>query len=172
MLDEAQEVQLEEASNSMKGRYLTFALGEEHFGIGINFVKEIIGLQPINPIPEAPEHIKGIVNLRGRVFPVIDMRLKFRKKPEPYTDRTCIIVIDTSAHSVGLIVDRVAEVLSMKDEDISPPPASWTGAGRRYLSGIGRQGEHIILLLDCEKLFSEEEITIQQEHDSKGELTA
>lgn len=159
MLDE---VQLEDVSDSLKGRYLTFALGQEAFGIGINFVKEIIGLQPINPIPEAPEHIKGIINLRGRVFPVIDMRLKFKKQPEPYTDRTCIIVIDTKEHAVGLIVDRVEEVLSMKDEDIAPPPGSWTGAGRRYLSGIGKQEDRVILLLDCEQLFTEEEMTIQQ----------
>ena len=165
MLDE---VQLSDVSDSMKGRYLTFALGEEVFGIGINCVKEIIGLQPINPIPEAPEHIKGIVNLRGKVFPVIDMRLKFKKQPEPYTDRTCIIVIDAGENSVGLIVDRVAEVSTMKDEDIAPPPAKWAGAGGRYLSGIGKQGEHIILLLDCEKLFTEQEITLQG-NDSKGE---
>jgi purine-binding chemotaxis protein CheW len=71
-------------------------------------------------------------------------------------------VIDTKENSVGLIVDRVAEVLSMKDEDIAPPPGSWTGAGRRYLSGIGKRDGHIILLLDCEKLFTEDEITIQQ----------
>lgn len=166
MLDE---VRLEDASDSMKGRYLTFALGDEVFGIGINYVKEIIGLQPINPIPEAPEHIKGIINLRGKVFPVIDMRLKFKKLPKPYTDRTCIIVIDTKENSVGLIVDSVAEVLTLKDEDIAPPPGSWTGPGRRYLSGVGKRGEHIILLLDCEQLFTEEEITINQEHDSKGE---
>ncbi|MGE5494192.1 MAG: chemotaxis protein CheW [Burkholderiales bacterium] len=162
MLDETQ---LEDVSDSMKGRYLTFALGEEVFGIGINFVKEIIDLQPINPIPEAPEYIKGIINLRGRVFPVIDMRLKFKKQPEPYTDRTCIIVIDTKENSVGLIVDQVAEVLSMKDEDIAPPLGEWTGTSRRYLSGIGKQDNNIILLLDCEKLFTEDEITIRQTED-------
>ena len=159
MLDE---VRLEDASDSMKGRYLTFALGDEVFGIGINYVKEIIGLQPINPIPEAPEHIKGIINLRGKVFPVIDMRLKFKKLPKPYTDRTCIIVIDTKENSVGLIVDSVAEVLTLKDEDIAPPPGSWTGPSRRYLSGVGKRDDHIILLLDCEQLFTEDEITIQQ----------
>jgi purine-binding chemotaxis protein CheW len=82
MLDE---VQLEDVTDSMKGRYLTFALGEEVFGIGINFVKEIIGLQPINPIPEAPEHIKGLINLRGKVFPVIDMRL--HRQDLHYRDR-------------------------------------------------------------------------------------
>ena len=162
MLDGVQEVQFEDVSDSMKGRYLTFALGDEVFGISISFVKEIIGMQPINPIPEAPEHIKGIINLRGKVFPVIDMRLKFKKSPEPYTDRTCIIVIDTLENSVGLIVDRVAEVLTLKDEDIAPPPAAWTGPARRYLSGVGKRGDHIILLLNCEQLFTEDEITIQQ----------
>lgn len=160
MLDE---VLMKDTADSMKGRYLTFALGQEVFGIGIDVVKEIIGLQPINPIPEAPEHIKGLINLRGKVFPVIDMRLKFKKQPEPYNDRTCIIVINAKENAVGLIVDRVAEVLTLKDEDIAPPPGSWTGPGRRYLSGVGKRGDHIILLLDCDQLFTEDEITIQQE---------
>jgi purine-binding chemotaxis protein CheW len=156
MFNEEQQL-LEEASDTMHGRYLTFALGEEVFGIEIRFVTEIIGLQPVNPIPETPEYIKGVVNLRGKIIPVIDMRLKFKKQPVPYTDRTCIIVIETVSFSVGLIVDRVAEVLALADGEIVPPPAAWTGAGRRYLSGIGKVDGQVKLLLDCEKLFTEDE---------------
>lgn len=155
MLEETELV--EEMADTMRGRYLTFALGEEVFGIEIRYVTEIIGIQPINPIPESPEYIKGIINLRGKIFPVIDMRLKFRKPPVEYTDRTCIIVIETKAFSIGLIVDRVAEVLTMDDGDIVPPPDAWAGAGRRYLSGIGKVDGQVKLLLDCEKLFTEDE---------------
>ena len=156
MLDE--ELMADSAADTMKGRYLTFLLGEEVFGIEIRFVTEIIGIQPISPIPETPEYIKGIINLRGKIFPVIDMRLKFKKQPEPYTDRTCIIVIETAGFSVGLIVDQVAEVLTMGDSDIVPPPSAWAGAGRRYLSGIGKVDGQVKLLLDCEQLFNQEEV--------------
>jgi len=143
--------------DTMRGRYLTFALGEEVFGIEIRFVTEIIGIQPVNPIPETPDYIKGIINLRGKIIPVIDMRLKFKKQPEPYTDRTCIIVIETTSFSVGLIVDRVVEVLTMVDGDIVPPPNAWVGAGIRYVSGIGKVDGQVKLLLDCEKLFTDDE---------------
>ena len=159
MLDEEQLI--DSTADTMKGRYLTFMLGEEVFGIEIRFVTEIIGIQPINSIPEAPEYIKGIINLRGKIFPVIDMRLKFKKPQEEYTDRTCIIVIETTALCVGLIVDRVAEVLTMSDSDIVPPPGSWAGAGKRYLSGIGKLDGQVKLLLDCEQLFSDEENDIK-----------
>ena len=144
-------------ADTMRGRYLTFALGEEVFGIGIRYVTEIIGMQPVNAIPEAPDYIKGIINLRGRIIPVIDMRLKFRKPAVAYTDRTCIIVIETASFTVGLIVDRVAEVLTMGDGDIVPPPNAWAGAGKRYLSGIGKVDGQVKLLLDCEQLFTVEE---------------
>ncbi len=144
-------------ADTMRGRYLTFALGEEVFGIGIRYVTEIIGMQPVNAIPEAPDYIKGIINLRGKIIPVIDMRLKFKKPSVAYTDRTCIIVIETASFSVGLIVDQVAEVLTMGDGDIVPPPSAWAGAGKRYLSGIGKVDGQVKLLLDCDQLFTVEE---------------
>ncbi len=144
-------------TDTMRGRYLTFALGEEIFGIGIRYVTEIIGMQPVNAIPEAPDYIKGIINLRGKIIPVIDMRLKFKKPSVAYTDRTCIIVIETASFSVGLIVDQVAEVLTMGDGDIVPPPSAWAGAGKRYLSGIGKVDGQVKLLLDCDQLFTVEE---------------
>ena len=155
MLDEQE--RMEEVADTMHGRYLTFALGEEVYGIEIRFVTEIIGIQPVNSIPEAPDYIKGVINLRGKIIPVIDMRLKFKKQPAEYTDRTCIIVIETQTFSVGLIVDQVAEVLVMADGDIVPPPDAWVSAGRRYLSGIGKVDGQVKLLLDSEKLFTDDE---------------
>lgn len=142
--------------DSMRDRYLTFVLGNEAFGIEIRFVSEIISIQPINFMPEVPEYIKGVVNLRGKVFPVIDMRLKFRMNPIPYTERTCIILVDAAKYQAGLIVDSVAEVLPLTADDIAPPPAAGK-FGNRYISGIGKKGNRVTLLLDCEKMFTEEE---------------
>lgn len=151
---------VEEQEDTQHGRFLTFALGEEDYGIEITFVTEIIGMQPISRIPEVPEHIKGIINLRGKIIPVIDVRLKFKKEAVEYTDRTCIIVIDTGELSVGLIVDNVAEVISINDEDIAPPPDVRTGIQNRYIQGIGRVGEKVKLLLNCEALFIDEEVDV------------
>ena len=148
---------IEQQEDTMRGRFITFSVGMEMYGIEIRYVTEIVGIQPVNQLPETPEHIKGVINLRGKIIPVVDMRLKFKKEPQAYTDRTCIIVIDTRDISAGLIVDEVSEVLGIDDEDISPPPSSGTGAHCRYLAGIGKVGKEVKLLLDCEKLFNDDE---------------
>jgi purine-binding chemotaxis protein CheW len=147
----------DDMEDTQHGRFLMFDLGEEVFGLEISYVTEIIGMQPISGLPETPDYIRGIVNLRGKIIPVIDMRLKFKKSSIDYTDRTCIIVIDTGLFSVGLIVDSVAEVLALSDDQIVPPPDTRTGIQNRYIKGIGKTEERVALLLDCEKLFSEEE---------------
>lgn len=148
---------------SPHGKYLTFLLGKEVFGIDIRYVTEIVGIQKISGLPEAPAYMKGIINLRGKIIPVIDMRLRFRKETCPYTDRTCIIVIDLSDMAIGLIVDRVDEVAAIPDGSIVPPPAFRTGYPNRYIMGIAKSGEDIRLLLDCERLFQDDEIeTISQ----------
>ena len=143
--------------DTMKGRFITFVVDRETYGIEIKYVTEIVGIQPINSLPETPDHIKGVINLRGKIIPVVDMRLKFKKEPMAYNDRTCIIVIDTRDISAGLIVDEVAEVLAIEDENISPPPTRGTGANCRYLSGIGKVENEVKLLLDCGALFAGEE---------------
>lgn len=153
----------EQQEDTMRGRFITFAVDREMYGIEIKFVTEIVGIQPINNLPEVPDHIKGVINLRGKIIPVVDMRLKFRKEPMAYNDRTCIIVIDTMDISAGLIVDEVAEVIAIDDENISPPPKRGTGADCRYLSGIGKVGKEVKLLLDCETLFNNTEIEHLQE---------
>ncbi len=158
-----QEQKNEENEDTQYGRFLTFTIGEEVFGIEIRYVTEIIGMQPITQLPEVPDYIKGIVNLRGKIIPVIDVRLKFKKEPVEYNDRTCIIVIDTQEISVGLIVDNVAEVMTIDDENIVPPPDYRTGVQNRYIRGIGKVGDDVKLLLDCEKLFKEEETKIIEE---------
>lgn len=147
-----------EQEDTQHGRFLTFSVGKEDFGIEIGYVTEIIGMQPITGIPETEDYIKGIVNLRGKIIPVVDMRLKFKKEPSEYTDRTCIVVIETSEMSVGLIVDKVSEVLTIDDKEIAPPPDYKTGIKNRYIQGIGKVGGEVKLLLDCKKLFNEDEI--------------
>lgn len=144
--------------DTQKGRFLTFTLDGEVYGIEIRHVTEIIGIQAITKVPEVPDYVKGIINLRGKIIPVIDVRLKFGKEAMEYNDRTCIIVIEIGEVSVGLIVDNVDEVLTIEDDAIAAPPASKTGFENRYIKGIGKAGENIQLLLDCEKLLKNEEI--------------
>lgn len=140
------------------GRYLTFSLEKEEFGIAINYVNEIIGMQKINDIPEVSSFVKGIINLRGSIIPVIDMRIKFKKQPCEYDDRTCIVIVNINGISAGLIVDKVSEVLNIDDSEIAPPPDFRTGFQNRYINGIGKLKDRVVLLLDCEKLFKDDEL--------------
>lgn len=148
---------IENLEDTQHGRYLTFILGEEVYGIEIQYVTEIIGMHVITKLPELPEHIKGIINLRGKIIPVIDIRLRFKKEALEYTDRTCIIVIDIEDVTVGLIVDQVDEVITFEDGDIVPPPDYKTGIQNRFIAGIGKKEEHVTLILDCIRLLTEEE---------------
>jgi purine-binding chemotaxis protein CheW len=149
-------VELEE--DTQKGRFLTFSLGKESYGLEINYVTEIIGIQPITEIPELPDYIKGIINLRGKIIPVMDVRLRFKKAPKEYNDRTCVIVIDIKDISIGLIVDSVSEVITIPNEDIVEPPQMNKGLQNRYIKSIGKVGSEVKLLLDCEMLLTDGEI--------------
>lgn len=143
--------------DTQKGKFLTFSLGKEYYGIDIMYVTEIIGIQAITFVPELPDFIKGIINLRGKIIPVMDARLKFKKEPEEYNDRTCIIVIDVLELSIGIIVDAVSEVLNISEENIVPPPNLNSG-GRKYIKSVGKSEENVTLILDCEKLLDESEM--------------
>ncbi|NMD69133.1 purine-binding chemotaxis protein CheW [Bacillus sp. DNRA2] len=147
---------LEEEGSTMKNRFLTFVLGNETYGIEIEYVTEIIGLQPVTEIPELPEYIRGIINLRGKIIPVMDVRLRFKKPFKEYNDRTCVVVIDIEDISIGLIVDSVSEVLAIPEEDVVPPP-DVNKTGNKYIKGIGKTGNEVKLLLDCNKLLNEDD---------------
>lgn len=108
-------------------------------------------------MPELPDYIKGIINLRGKIIPVLDVRLRFKKESKEYNDRTCIIVIDIGDISVGLIVDSVAEVIAITENDIVPPPDENTGFHNKYIKGIGKVGDEVKLILDCSRLLSDED---------------
>ena len=152
------QVNMIEEENTQKGRYLIFSIDNENYGIEIQYVVEIIGIQTITEIPGLPDYVKGIVNLRGKIIPVIDIRLLFKKEPKDYNDRTCIIVIDIKNISIGLIVDTVSEVITIPEQDIVEPPQINKGAYNKYIKNIGKVGSDIKLLLDCEKLLSEDEL--------------
>ncbi|NTW05839.1 MAG: purine-binding chemotaxis protein CheW [Peptococcaceae bacterium] len=146
----------EQEEDTMKGKYLTFSLGSEYYGIEIKYVTEIIGIQTITEVPDMPEYIKGIINLRGKIIPVMDVRLRFKKAPREYNDRTCVIVIDIKDISIGLIVDMVAEVTNIPDTEIVDPPDVSKGENR-YINGIGKVAGEVKLLLDCFRLLDEED---------------
>ncbi len=145
-----------EDEDTLQDKYLIFSMGNELYGMEIRYITEIIGIQPITQVPEMPAHIKGITNLRGKIIPVMDARLRFRKEARKYDDRTCIIVLDTANLSVGLIVDSVAEVLTLREEDIAPPPEI-KAAGHKYIKGVGKAGGIVRLLLDCQRLLTDDE---------------
>ncbi len=147
-------LQMEE--DTQKGKFLTFAIGNENYGIEICYVTEIIGIQAITEVPELTDYIKGIINLRGKIIPVMDVRLRFKKQSKEYTDRTCIIVIDIRDISIGLIVDTVAEVLSISDDNIVSPPQLNKGVQNGFIKAIGKDGDSVTLILDCNKLLSDD----------------
>jgi len=144
---------LEQEEDTQKDRYLTFMLGNEGYGIEIQHVTEIIGIQPITEIPEIPQYIRGVINLRGKIIPVMDVRLRFKKIFREYNDRTCIVVVDIGEVSIGLIVDSVSEVLSITEAEIVTPPDMGQGKNR-YIEGIGKVGSDIKLILDCDMLLN------------------
>lgn len=154
------EESLEVGEDTQKGKFLTFLLGKEVYAIEIKFVIEIIGMQPITEIPELPEYVKGIINLRGKIIPVMDVRLRFKKEPRDYNDRTCIIVVEVENILLGLIVDNISEVMSMADEDIVPPPEINKSTESRYIKGIGKVGNDVKLILNCEKLMNDKDVEI------------
>ena len=143
----------EDALDDLKGRYLTFFIDDTCYGIELLYISEIIGVQPITHIPGLPVYFKGVINLRGKVAPVIDVRLKFGQEERPHDDKTCIIMVNISDMQVGLIVDMVADVVSMDDAIRNPPPENGMRSGDRYLSSIANVGGKVVLNIDCEKFF-------------------
>lgn len=159
-----------EDEDSMKGRFLTFIVGKEAFGIEIKNVVEIIGIQSITEMPETPEYIKGIINLRGKIVPAMDVRLRFKIPSKEYDDRTCVIVVNISDISVGLIVDSVAEVMTIPSSDITDKPELGTKNSSGYIKNIGKTEDKVILLIDCEKLLTEPELEREFERELEQEL--
>ncbi len=147
----------DENEDTQKDKYLTFHIAEEDYGIEISCVTEIVGMQHISEIPEMPAFIKGVINLRGVVIPVMDVRLRFGMAPRAYDERTCVVVVRMGETAVGLIVDTVKEVLGIPESSITEPPRVASAKGARYVKGIGRMDGSVKILLDIDALLHEEE---------------
>ncbi|MBC8552671.1 MAG: purine-binding chemotaxis protein CheW [Candidatus Brocadiales bacterium] len=145
-------------TSALEGKFLTFILGSEVYGIEILKVREIIGLMNITTVPQTPEYMKGVINLRGKVIPVIDLRLKFSMPEEEHTQETCVIVVEVNNTSIGIIVDSVSEVLDIKGGEIEDTPSFGQGIDTSFIMGLGKVKEKIIILLDIETVLSSEEL--------------
>jgi purine-binding chemotaxis protein CheW len=153
--------------DSREGKYLTFALGEEEYGIGILKVKEIIGMMPITSVPRTPDFVKGVINLRGHVIPVLDLRLKFGMEPIDYTDRTCIIVVEIAdgdgQSRIGIVLDSVAEVSQIKSGEIENTPMFGTRLNTDYILGMAKIDGGVKILLDIDRVLMADELTALEE---------
>ena len=154
-----------EIDDNQEGLYPTFSIADDTFGIGIRYVREIIGIQPITVIPEFPEHIKGVINLREKIIPVMDVRLRFGTPAQEYDGRTCIIVVTIHDTSIGLIVDRVAEVIAIPNTQIATPPEI-NQREVSYIEGFGKVGGGIKILLDCDVLLNSDADIIKSKKEN------
>ncbi len=138
---------------ALGGKYLTFSLAGEEYGLEILKVREIIGIMDITAMPQVPPEVKGVINLRGKVIPVIDLRLKFGMEPAGYTEQTCIVVVDVGA-LVGVIVDTVQEVLDIDERQIKPPPPLGASVDTSFILGMGKVKDDVKILLDIDKVLA------------------
>lgn len=145
-----------------EGKYLTFSLAGEEYGISILKIKEIIGMMTITSVPRTPEFVKGVINLRGKVIPVIDLRLRFGIDASEYTERTCIIVVEiiseTATVIIGIVVDSVSEVLNIKEEEIEEAPSFGSTLEIDYILGMAKIGENVKILIDINRVLTLDEV--------------
>ena len=149
----------EQEEGTQDNKYLTFNISKEVYGIDIGDITEIIEMQKITEVPDMPKFVKGVINLRGKVIPVMDLRLRFNMQERECDDRTCVVIVKIKETSIGFIVDRVLEVVDIPDSDIDLPPQFKTVSGyERYVTGIGKIGENVKILLDAQKIIHQEEL--------------
>jgi purine-binding chemotaxis protein CheW len=147
-------------SDSLAGKYLTFILDNEEYGIALLKVKEIIGMMPITTVPQTPEYVKGVINLRGKVIPVSDLRLRFGMSAADYTDRTCIIVVEIQGEAatiqIGIVVDAVSEVMNIKAEEVEEAPSFGTKVETDYILGMANMDGQVKILLDIDRVLTDD----------------
>jgi purine-binding chemotaxis protein CheW len=145
-----------------EGKYLTFSLAEEEYGIGILKIKEIIGMLPVTSVPKTPDFVKGVINLRGKVIPVVDLRGRFGIEEIAYTERTCIIVVEIDGQTgtilMGIVVDSVSEVLNIKRDDIESAPSFGARLNTEYILGMAKMEGGVKILLDIDKVLNADEV--------------
>ncbi len=159
----ANAVETQKTLQDREGKYLTFALGSEEYGLEILKVREIIGYMDITAVPQTPPYVKGVINLRGQVIPVVDLRAKFGMETAKVTDETCIIVVEIKQQdrkfSTGIVVDHVQEVLDIEGENIEDSPQFGTNVNTDFILGIGKVGESVKILLDIDKVLAGQDLT-------------
>ena len=165
MNDETQAIsQTVKAASHREGKYLTFSLAEEEYGIGILKIKEIIGMMPITTVPQTPGFVKGVINLRGKVIPVIDLRLRFVMEEIDYSERTCIIVVEIgeadNTVQIGIVVDAVSEVLNIKSSDIADTPTFGSKLDTDYILGMAKIEGGVKILLDIDRVLNDQDMTL------------
>ena len=148
----------EDGDDAQKDKFLTFKIADEEFAIPIEHVIEIVGIQKITEVPDMPDFVKGVINLRGKVIPVMDVRLRFHLPSVAYDDRTCVVVVSVGNVTIGLVVDTVSEVVSIPESNISPPPRFSSATSGRYVSGMGKIGDAVKIIIDAEKLLRDDEL--------------
>ncbi len=144
-------------------KYLTFGLGDETYGVVIMKVQEIIGIMPVTKVPNTPKNVRGVINLRGKVIPVVDLRLKFHLEAKEDTNRTCIIVMQVERTDgtviMGLIVDEVCEVVDLPSSSIEPAPSFGTQVNTEFIIGMGKLGDKVVTLLDMDRVLTQNEMS-------------
>lgn len=155
--------ELYDEEDTQKDKYLTFNLAGEDYGIEIAYVTEIIGIQKIVEAPDMPDFIKGVINLRGKVIPVMDVRTRFKLAHRDYDDRTCIVVVNIDENSVGLVVDEVREVADIPESQIEPPPKSGRAQKSSFIKGMGKIDDDVKIILDVGQLLYDDEVDVLAE---------
>jgi len=152
------------------GKFLTFFLGNEEYAIEILKVQEIIGLMPITPVPKMPTYIRGVLNLRGKIVPVMNLRTRFGLEEIEDTDETCIIVIQQDKYLMGVLVDKVSEVVDIESEDIEDVPSVGTAEQSEYLAGIGKAKDSVKMIIEVHKvLFDVPQKVLQPTNEDANE---
>lgn len=157
-----------EDEDTLENKFLIFSLAEREYGIEIKHIIEIIGIRPITEVPDTPEFIKGVTNLRGKVVPLIDVRIRFQMESIPYSDRTCLIILNINQENIGLIVDTVREVVTIPSDKTEPAPKMGDGEGNRFISAFGKVDENVKILLNVEKLLRDEELKVLHDRISEN----
>ena len=164
---------MEHAASIAGGKFLTFALAGEDYGIEILKVQEIIGIMNITPIPRTPDYVKGVMNLRGKIIPIVDLRSKFEMEAKEQTEETCIIVVQVARQdrevTMGVVVDRVSEVVDISTSQIENAPSFGSSVNTDYILGMGKIADRVVILLDVDKVLSSGEITIVEKIAKKAE---
>ncbi len=161
-MDTAAAAVAEKSVLARTAKYLTFVLEDEEYGIEIIKIREIIGIMPITTVPQTPDFVKGVINLRGKVIPIIDLRLKFDMEEKEHTSETCMIVVDVQGILVGIIVDTVSEVADINENQIEPAPGFGSSVETDYIHGMAKIKDAVKILLDIDKVLSVEEIKIMK----------